>query len=481
MRNYDPRHEPGWLWVSAIVGLLLVSLACGDRSPEEEPPPAAEPEAEADAGVNPVPFPAGFNVPTDRTTIEDWVFASPQNTEAMFGHAWDIWNGMFQPSGEYQQQPDGRRELVVFETWASDVDVFDSGVTSLEQLASAMPARNVKPFHVPRQLNHPAFAEAAPPDTDPEQVLAFVKYDPVAASHIVTQGYNRASTLNEIQASWPSGTPVLDRQIDEFEPASIAIKPVWYLVKQTGLTVFPVWPGPPSPAKSFGPGDWDTCVLVDPTNQGGGGTQQGDCNGTQKDLPVVNLDQFHFQQLTAEEAADILELQPTGDDLKGAAEGDYTILVAMHVTSKELQRWTWQTFWWTTDPDAPDAPSSAEAAAARPANLPGAASHYATCTAYSMVVPAQPITGGTNLCEQVTDPGCLFCFNPYLEAGFGPSTVGPDRYGIQTNCMSCHAGAPWPPSAPVPTYVADQYVDLGGSEFSEVTKLDFLWSLQNAK
>lgn len=267
MRNpCNPDLESSWILVSAIVALLFAPLACGDR------PPAAGLEEAADSGVTPVPFPRGFNVPTDRTTIEDWVFASPQNTQAMFGHAWDIWNGMFQPSGEHQQQPDGRRELVVFKTWASDVDVFDSAATNADELAAAMPARNLKPFHVPRQLIHASFAQDAPPDTDPEQVLAFVKYDPVAASHIVTQGYNRASTLNRIQGSWPAGTPALDRQIDDFEPPSIALKPVWYLVKATGLTVFPVWPGPPSPAKAFGPGDWDTCVLVDPTNQGGGGT-----------------------------------------------------------------------------------------------------------------------------------------------------------------------------------------------------------------
>lgn len=475
-------HPPRWLQASSIVGALLFALACGESPPEDEAasPPATGPEGPA-AGVEPVPFPDGFDFPTDRATVEGWV--ANQDTEAMFGHAWDIWNGMFQPSGEYHEQPDGRRELVVFETWSSDVDIFDSGVTSSEELTAAMPDRNLKPFHVPRQLDHASLVEGAPPDTDPEQVIAFVKYDPVAADFIVSKGYNQASTLDALQASWPPDTPALEREIDQFENPSIALKPVWYLAKSSGLTALPVWPGPPSPAKAFPPSAWDTCVLVDPTNQGGGGTQEGDCNGTEKDLPVVNLDQFHFQQLTAEEAAHIQELENTADNVSGAEEGDYVILVAMHVTSKELVRWTWQTFWWSPEPDSPRAPSSSEAAAARPASLPGAAKHYAVCTAYSMVVPAQPITGGTNLCDQATDPGCLLCFNPYLEAGFGNFSPPdqPPKFGIDTNCMSCHSGAHWPASANQPGYVGDEYVDLGGEVFSDVTKLDFLWSLQNAK
>lgn len=476
-------HITRRLQVGSIVGALLLFLACAEAPPDQEeaaPPATPAPEAPGAAGVTPVPFPAGFDFPTDRAVIQGWV--ANQDTEAMFGHAWDIWNGMFQPSGEYQEQPAGRRELVVFETWASDVDVFDSGATSAAELSTAMPGRNLKPFHAPRQLGHASLLGAAPPDTDPEQVIAFVKYDPVAAGFIVSKGYNQASTLDALQASWPPDTPALEREIDQFENPSIALKPTWYLVEETGLTSFPVWPGPPDPAKSFPPSAWDTCVLVDPTNQGGGGTQEGDCNGTQKDLPVVNLDQFHFQQLTADEAAHIGTLQGA-DSLKGAEEGDYVVLAAMHVTSKELERWTWQTFWWSPTPDSPKAPSSAAAAAARPASLPGAAAHYATCTAYSMVVPAQPITGGTNLCDSASDPGCLICFNPYLEAGFGNFSPPnqPPKFGVDTNCMSCHAGAHWPSSASEPGYVGDEYVDLGGEPFADVTKLDFLWSLQNAK
>jgi hypothetical protein len=55
------------------------------------------------------------------------------------------------------------------------------------------------------------------------------------------------------------------------------------------------------------------------------------------------------------------------------------------VATKEISNWTWQTFFWTTNPDLPDFPSSAWQAALQPSSLNGAAAHYAVSTAYAMV------------------------------------------------------------------------------------------------
>ena len=40
----------------------------------------------------------------------------------------------------------------------------------------------------------------------------------------------------------------------------------------------------------------------------------------------------------------------------GFAPGDFAILVAMHVATREVPNWTWQTFWWTLDTPAIPAP-----------------------------------------------------------------------------------------------------------------------------
>lgn len=448
--------------LAASLALALVVAGCNNKP--KPPGPQSE--------IQPVPFPSGFGFPVPRNTLDQWV--AEQNTNEMFSHAWNIWNGMMQPSD--QQDPNGNRNLVVFETWLSDVEVFNLPIPS----TSTPSSRNLRPFQTLRQNSHGLPAGGAA--EDPEQVIAFIKYDPTAAGFIEQKGYNKAATLNQLQQSWTAQTPILDRNVDQFPNPSIALKPTYWLIKQSGLTSLPVWPGPPSPARQFPPSDWDTCVLVDPTNQRGGSTAQGSCNGTSGSFPVVNLSDFHHQQLTAEEAQAIGELKNTADSLQGAQAGDYAALVAMHVTSKELLRWTWQTFWWSPDPDDPKFPSSAEAAAQRPSSLPRAAAHYATCTAYSMVIPAQPETGGDrSLCPNPNDPSCLLCYNPYLEPGLSEFGTGSRfKWGVESNCMSCHSGAHWPDSARQPGYVGDQYVDLGGPEFADVTKLDFLWSLQNA-
>lgn len=454
-----------------LMPAVILGFAClagCSVAPEEETA-----EEVQDTGIQPVPFPPGPDFPVARDVVDGWV--SDQDTAAMFLHAWNIWKGLMQPTDE--PDPGGNRNLVVFETWLSDVEIFDENVSS----AADVKSRRLRPFQPPRQNHHANLAAAATP-SDPEQVIAFVKYDPTAADFTFANAYNKAATLDQLQASWTPETPILDREIQQFPDPSIALKPTYWLIKQSGLTSLPVWPGPPATPMSFPPTAWDTCVLVDPSNQSGGGAAEGDCNGATKELPVVNLEDFHHQQLTEQEAQAIRELANTADQLKGAQAGDYAALVAMHVTSKELLRWTWQTFWWSASPDSPNFPSSGEAAAQRPGDLPGAAGHYAVCTAYSMVLPAQPVTGGQNLCESSGDPGCLFCYNPYLEAGFGNfSTPDNPKFGINTNCMSCHGRAHWPSSAQQPGYVGDQYDDLGGEAFAEVTKLDFLWSLQNAR
>ena len=122
--------------------------------------------------------------------------------------------------------------------------------------------------------------------------------------------------------------------------------------------------------------------------------------------------------------------------------------------------------------------SSKFAADLKPKELKGAASHYAVSVAYAMVWPNQPITGGS---DKNTRP--IISFNPYLEGGFGPkvfnypNTYKPEFiYGMQTNCMSCHALATYKGTA---GYTTDQYIDMKNLKlFKNDIQLDFLWSIQ---
>ena len=252
------------------------------------------------------------------------------------------------------------------------------------------------------------------------------------------------------------------------------------------------WPGPPTSekyplpgiAEPFPPKDWKQCIWIDLLDEGmGDGTVDTVCDpmGSSKTPQnTYNVSSFINFKLTAEEAKIL------GNE--HLEKGDYAVLQGMHVTSREIKRWTWQTFWWTPNPENPHFPSSSTIAAERPSQLKSPASNYAHAPAYSMVIPAQPYTGGKNVGNSV------YAYNPWLEAGFGPGILRdsePGRYngrrvlnnvGIQTNCMSCHAQATYhlkKDSLNAPHYTGDRYVDLGGFEFDNMLQVDFLWSIPN--
>ena len=134
----------------------------------------------------------------------------------------------------------------------------------------------------------------------------------------------------------------------------------------------------------------------------------------------------------------------------------------MHVASRETVKWTWQSFWWAPDATNPPAPSSKQIADARPQLLfeMGAPSHYAATLAYSMrTSKGEPI----------------FAYNPYLEGHFD-DLAGTYQFGVQSNCMSCHANASHPGANT--DYIGDDVIDIADKKFNGKVRLDFLYSLE---
>jgi hypothetical protein len=199
-------------------------------------------------------------------------------------------------------------------------------------------------------------------------------------------------------------------------------------------------------------------------------------NPTPAQIQAATCNASDFINLAVdEEMATYLNQHQDKGSSSGFVAGDLALLVAMHVTSKEISNWTWQSFFWTPNPDAPLAPSSKFAANLRPSQLHGAASHYAVTTTYAMVWPNQPISGGTN-----TGVTPIIGFNPYLEAGLSKfnntNALNQNyQYGVQTNCMTCHALATATGSL---GYSADQYIDMKDARFVNQVQLDFAWSIQ---
>jgi hypothetical protein len=135
----------------------------------------------------------------------------------------------------------------------------------------------------------------------------------------------------------------------------------------------------------------------------------------------------------------------------------------MHVSSREIDNWTWQTFWWSfTKPSIPDAVKS---------RVLAPFDHYQVMVGYSfLTAPNNP------------DSLTLTCYNPFLEAGFDNDVfVRPGQLGIESNCMSCHRCAAWPmllPGQQKRNYVANGLIDPGDPDlFTGKTKTDFLWGI----
>lgn len=372
----------------------------------------------------------------------------------------------------------------VFETWQTPQDVLNRTENKGVQFVAG---KSFKRLQRPKQFIHKSkikgllMSTPVIPDTN---IFVSVTWSPSAAEHALTNKLLLVSTLNKL---------IKDgyKEIPNFPYPAITTKPVYKIISKNllknGLYAFPVWPGPPSTPQAFDEQIWNACVYVSLTNKGkGNGKIDYGCKGPTPET-TYNLSDFIYNTVTKQDSAYLTnEL-----GLSNVNTGDYIILVAMHVGTREMKRWTWQTFWWEADPNKPFSPSSNAIAKAKPAQLKGAPRHYSMAVAYQMLQPAQPLTGGVNKGTP------LFAYNPYLEAGFDPyvfqifrpittpTGILKTEYGIQTNCMTCHMLSQFNPAnnyisnpglAQTP-YAADAYLDLDDPVFNGVLKMDFAWSI----
>jgi hypothetical protein len=208
-------------------------------------------------------------------------------------------------------------------------------------------------------------------------------------------------------------------------------------------------------------------------------------------FPVVSLDRFYWHRLTAAEAAAFSQFAAENGDDIGKLDsttitamrammrpGNIGLLVAMHVTGKEIVNWTWQSFWWSPTPND-------SLGADRPASIRSPWNNYQMTVAYWMTNPPSAGAQGRG----------NIAYNPYLETSLGGvidtnGVTDAPWFGPETNCMSCHRVAAWKDTVyfqgtdtaafgPAnPRYVPASYIDPGNATFlAGFTKTDFLWSV----
>jgi len=313
------------------------------------------------------------------------------------------------------------------------------------------PKKERTELSVPKQFLHGRLLANGPKPIDTSfVVLETVSYDPSAAYFATSNKLFNQSVLEGYKVKDGMG------KIPEFPNTGITTKPTYYagVPDKGGLIRVPVWESP-EPAKAFKYTQWQKFVYADIEN----------------DFINYKIDKIGADYLNAHQDAGT----PASRQF---IEGDYVLLVAMHVTTKEFKNWTWQTFFWSPDPSNPPSPSSKFEAGLRPKQLKGAAAHYAVSTAWAMVWPNQPETGGTD-----ENTRAIIAFNPYLEGGFGPQVFSlPNKYnstyvyGMQTNCMSCHSLSTLSGKN---GYTTAQYIDMRDTSlFKNDVRLDFTWSIQ---
>lgn len=465
--------------------------------------------------------PPNPNVFLPTATIDGWVNSNPINDAAINEHAWALWGAITAPSG---QSLNGT-PLPVWETWYDTTEVYHIG-TELASAAnvSAVVKRQarlknpntkrrlhllVQSLHhgaLKNALGRTATASNPPPGVrGAALVTTFNRFTQEMYDHVGKNNYWQASTLTNLNNSWPANTPIAQRAIQNFPNTSVMMKPVFIIVSGTEPTMLPYWNGitdaTTADLKNPSWSTWKQCVLVDPTgtakndqdrwcNQS---PQPGNCGDGNGDPPCgntlmkagtyqvvpVNADpsksSFYAFQLTQ---ADVDDLKAYADEffvaggIQTPQAGDYVVFVASHMSTREIDNWTWQTFWWQPNPSqlASEPPN----ALSPPPAIPKPWNMYAACTAYYMVVPANDPNGKQHR-----------CYNPYLETdltGLFDASQTQTYPGITSNCMSCHRASAWPQPQvsgnQQDVYATDFLLDPSDPKwFGTKTKLDFAWSM----
>lgn len=297
----------------------------------------------------------------------------------------------------------GRDGAPAFAAWADLGETF--------RLAPRGALRRIDDFESGRPV---LLASGAP-------MLSQVLFNPASARHIAARGLYRRATLDRLNGGFRADALLAERQIAPFPRAAMALKLVWTVVHADRPTPISVWDG----AGGGAPSAWPRTVTV-----GAGGTP---------------LERFYHVAIPPGEIAAVRAIDPS------ARAGDQLVLLAIHLTSKEIPDWIWATFWWHDQTDA--GPFAAD----RPAALAGPWRNYLMDVAYSADTPRE------------ADGAANAAFNPYVESFAG---------GRMSNCMACHQGAVWTAAGPAPFLPPTRGArPPDDPRFRSATRLDFMWSI----
>jgi len=283
-------------------------------------------------------------------------------------------------------------------------------------------------------------------------------YNPATQATIAAQKLNSGE---EIQNLWKQGTHSLN-----LPTSAVVVKPIWTLLKKptkgpprlSGCLVVPVW----NEARlgryrqNGGDGgiefaDYDRVIIWHPNVPSS--QQINQCNGVT--ASVVPYTEFKWRDVVMRQALASPVLPHT---MTSGNPGDIAILLGMHVATREIDSWTWSTFWWADDTqraikgygnDRPDL-----------SDRPAYWSNYLMDTTITATSPI---------------------FNPYLEAVMGKGQI---LGGTSSNCLACHSRATYPSICAKPNGSGDlldfRVIESGlpDPSLTNARLVTFLWSLR---
>jgi len=343
-------------------------------------------------------------------------------------------------------------------------------------------------------------------------LIAGVIYNKTAFDHIRNNEIYDWENLASLWTNTYKDTKWQDREIPTFPNTSFALKPMLWPVKQSGYTPLPIFPldcydgtmGCDSLNRKVTYSGfevqrvWKNAVAISPDISKKGTTldqisflydvytdktyQQQIGPVQYQNVEVHTLDEFYHWQVSKEEwkamsAVDKAIISQSsywayGEDFQ---PGDYLVLVAMHVMTKELPTWTFQSFWWDNTTQAQGSKFASQRDTVTSPPMPTAYASYLMTSTYGMNA------------KRVNPAEWPVAFNPYIELAAA--------HPIQTNCRNCHQRAAFPnPSqkealgASIENYATYLLPNAGdpntldtlnfeNAVFDSLLLVDFLWSI----
>ncbi|WP_155713680.1 hypothetical protein [Burkholderia stagnalis] len=397
-----------------------------------------------------IDIPSGFDWPAnseDLYRISGGIHTATLNVPGVIDvaaqrkHGWNLFAGITQPSGQSPSSPP------VFETWYTVEEAFDAADGKV-QCSTRKPSFRISlPTQLLMTLNSSLrgvlSSKGITPsprfDINPSNISPFNapqddsgdNTEPVAFSHVA---FNQ-EMYDYIRDNKYYSKKTLDQNIDQnvalkklVDPPirGISLKFAWWPVDPSKLTPLPVWDSDPRfPGDAPNPPTtWKRIVLVDPI---GGLTPPATVqfSGFEYENPkTVPIDRFYAIRLSTLDAAVAnadFRIQKAaqavlGRNLQG---GDFLLLTAMHIATREFDPWVWLTYWWT------DKPGIGELASDMPSNVKGVWRNYVMDVSFNINNP-KGATGKAPI-----------AFNPWLELF--------QKGGTRSQCMACHARAAYGP------------------------------------